>query len=140
MRRTISTLSVALLLQTLAPATSYADGEPPAASEKLADAAAQFGLAHYAESLTLLQQAESLTQDPELLAKIQRQRGFVHEATGDRAGAIADFMRALRFDPSVRVRAGDHRPIVVELFECARSLSAAGLAEDSVKSRYASEL
>ena len=86
-----------------------------------------------------LEEAESQTTDPVLLARIHRQRGIIDQVEGKRLAAVVSFLRALYFDPKVELSDREHKGEVQELFACARRLSDAGLSEKAVELRHAKD-
>lgn len=96
------------------------------------DSVALYGMGRLDESLAMLERAEKETGDPQLLAKIHRQKAFIFERLGDER-AIEAFIEALRFDPKISVDARQHGVKVVALFECARKRSQGASCEEPPK-------
>src|SRR5687767_293520 len=86
-----------------------------------------------------LEEAESQTTDPPLLARIHRQRGIIDQVEGERLGSVVSFMRALYFDPEVDLDEREHKGEVQKLFSCARELNRAGISEKAVEVRHAAD-
>jgi hypothetical protein len=86
-----------------------------------------------------LDDAEALTTDPAMLARIHRQRGIIDQAEGKRLASVLSFLKALYFDPKVELSEQEHKGEVQRLFGCARELNGAGVTERSVELRYAKD-
>jgi hypothetical protein len=135
MRKSLPTALILLGALVTAP-SARADDE--AAEDKLGEAIVQYGLSHHDRALALLTEAENLSSDPLLLAKIFRQRGLVGDAKHQNLEALAAFLDALKFDSNIAMNAREHRPSAVRLFDCAKTLFGRGIDAATARERYAS--
>lgn len=103
------------------------------ASAAFEESVALYGMGKLDEALAHLDLAAEATSDPQLLAKVHRQRAFIFEQRGDRGRAVAAFMDALRLDPKISVDPRQHDKDVVALFECAKKKDTDGASIEAVR-------
>jgi hypothetical protein len=96
-----------------------------------------FGRGDLSAARKHLDEAESQTTEPTLLARIHRQRGIIDQVEGKRLASVVSFLRALYFDPKIELSEREHRGEVQKLFTCAKALNEAGVSEKAVEIRYA---
>ena len=106
------------------------------ARAKFGEAVVQYGVGHFEACAKLLDEAQSTSKDPLLLAKIHRQRGLVLEVTHHPGASVASFVSALSLDPKIDLNRTEHRPDVLMLFDCAKQLRSKGMDAGTVQAKH----